>query len=140
MSQRAVAKATRIKYGLQTFSHSTVCRSFKVLEYAVAYCRQEFALQRNVGDFNVTSNIYNLSLIYPSPKHNTQDKNCNDIAVSIKPNKSRCFPAVTDTARRRRAMFKFVPKLSHNLNLIDIEVACCRFAEKWHEKSWRLLL
>jgi hypothetical protein len=139
MSQRAVAKATRIKYGLQTFSHSTICRSFKTLEYAAAYCRQEYAQLKHFKKDDVTNHTKDLLIIRRASGY-THDSNDNAIQANTNPNKSRTFPAVADTAERRKVIFKFVPKLSHNLNLIDIEAACCWFVEKRHEKLGRLLL
>jgi hypothetical protein len=45
MGQRAVAEATRKKFGLSSFSHSTVCRSFKALEQSILKAMEGLPMQ-----------------------------------------------------------------------------------------------
>ena len=123
LGQRGVAKITRAKFKLETFSHSTVCRSFKSLEYA-----QKSALNNRFG--KEINNKFKRMMINSAPKISATDKN----------SPKNVFPSVTDTADRRKILSGFLPKFKKNAKIIEIETAGCHFVKNWHEKSGRLLL
>ena len=122
--QRKVAESTRKEFLLEKFSHSTVCRSFKTIEQI-----QKRALERYFGEeFQPSDNKKQAPLNKPE-------------SIFIKRgHKSRCFPSVEDTSKRRSEIAVFLKYFhiaitKHNT---AIEAAAQCFAEHLHGKSKKL--
>ena len=133
LGQRGAAEATRIKFNLETFSHSTVCRSFKSLEDA-----QRLSLGNRFGE--EVKNFEVIHIISSAPKISVTINKSENSDIDINLHKNRCFPSVTDTADRRKVLCGFLPKYKKNAKIIEIEAAGCQFVKNWHEISGRLLL
>ena len=135
VGQRGAAKATRAKFNLETFSHTTVGRSFRSLESA-----QKAALQNKLGEEIKIANAECVKII--TAARNTAiiaaEDTCGDTGDNS--NVERRFPTKSDTANRRKVMAGFLPKFENNAKITDIEAAGCQFVKNWHEKSRRLLL
>jgi hypothetical protein len=110
--QRWAASETREKFGLETFSHSTVSRSFKSIEQM-----QKQSLGRLFGD------ELNASASQRSPCDVTDE-------VSVKP---PVFPTSGSTAERRKVVASFlqwiIKAIKQNEN---IETVSKEFAWEWH--------
>jgi len=126
MGQRGVAEATRVKFKLETFSHSTVSRSFRSFEEA-----RKRAMAKNFGEDAGTVGERNppISAVAKSAAK-------NDIGEQS----GRRFRTVADTLPRRDWMRGFLPKFHRTSKRADIETSGKRFAEIWHKKTRRLLL
>ena len=135
LGQRGAAEATRIKFDLETFSHSTVCRSFKSIEDA-----QRLSLEHRFGEEAEIDHTKGITIIKSVPKASTKGDKAENSGTDKKQHKDRRFPSVTDTADRRKALRGFLPKFKKNAKIIKIETAGCRFVKNWHKKSGRLLL
>lgn len=131
IGQRGAAKATREKFKLETFSHSTVSRSFKAFERA-----REFALgSRFGGDLKVCGKDAP-KLVGPAAKH--VGNNGEDA-----PNTARRIPSASCTAARCKEMAGFFREYycaAESGGIKAIEAAGRRFSRKWHEKTHRLLI
>ena len=133
IGQRGAAEATRTKFGLETFSHSTVCRSFRSFEKS-----RRAALEKRYGEEIKASGTEGITIVGAAPK---ADAGCGGAAdTDEKRHSEKRFPSVADTARRREIMAGFLPKFENNAKRADIEAAGCRFVRAWHEKSRRLLI
>ena len=120
MSQRAVAEATRKKFGLTKFSHSTVCRTFKALELSIEEAtKASLALGNREKDCEVKTNIEKAA--------NTGGQ-------------KRSFPSIGDTSERRRIMSAFIRSIVKNNKTVCI-IELCRDAVKyWYDRYGRLLI
>ena len=133
VGQRGAAEATRSKFNLKTFSHSTVCRSFKSFELA-----QKSALEKRFGEEAMLTAADGLPLVGGAVKCADDEKVYP--GTDSNPPSGRRFPSAVSTACRRTAMGGFLPKFQKKAKIADIEAAACRSAKDWHEKYRRLLL
>jgi len=117
-SQREIADETRIKFGLATFSHSTLCRVFKNLEGFIE---------------KLTEDGYEMNI-------NEKADTDSDIVLHPQPKKMRQMPSVKDTADRRKKPRRFLMDFSKNIKKHDIENSCRNLAEYWFCKTSRLLI
>jgi len=120
---------------LETFSHSTVCRSFRSLEDA-----QRLSLGRRFGNEVSINHSEGIAIIKPAPKVSVTGDKTENSGVDKKLHKDRRFPSVTDTADRRKLMCRFLPNFQKSNKIAEIETAGCQFLKNWHKKSGRLLL
>ena len=127
IGQRGAAEATRAKYELETFSHSTVCRSFKSFEQA-----RLLALGKRFGEELEAGGSGPPLFVGPSAKSGA------DKTGALRP--AGRFPSASDTAARREGMAKFFPDYPCNAKIGDIESISRRFAENWHKKSMVMLI
>ena len=127
IGQRGAAEATRKKFRLNTFSHSTVSRSFRSFENA-----RKQALESKFGEEATACGTESPELISAAAKAETKNEE------AAQPEK--CFPAAADTAKRREAMRGFFPKYLYGAQRGEIESASIQFVADWHEKNRRLLL
>jgi len=127
IGQRAVSEATRVKFNLKTFSHTTVGRSFKALEQS----RQK-ALESRFGEEMKTCGDEN-----PSPDSVTKDI-ASEVQKTTK--ETRRFPSALDTAMRRKAMSEFLQAFRGATKKSGLEVAARLFVKYWYSKTKRLLL
>jgi hypothetical protein len=134
IGQRGAAAATREKFNLKTFSHSTVSRSFKSFEQS-----RKAALGKKYGEEIVISGSEEMIIINAAPKSESTDVTAR-IDADEKPRAGRRFPSVEDTAERRKAMAGFLPEFQKGAKRINIEAAGRQFAKNWNEKTRRLLL
>ena len=126
MGQRGVAEATRAKFKLETFSHSTVSRSFRSFEEA-----REQALEnkygRDAGAFGEATPLISAATKGVAKKDSGQQSEVR-------------FRTVADTSLRRDGMRGFLPKFQRTSKTSDIEARSKRFSEIWHKNTRRLLL
>jgi hypothetical protein len=127
IGQRGVAKATRSKFKLSTFSHSTVSRSFRSFEEA-----KKRTLDSRFGKEVAIRGMESPILIVAATKIVTN-------SVVADPSEKR-FSSTIDTLTRRKAMCGFFPKFRAGAKRSEIESACIRFMENWYKKNRRLLL
>ena len=139
VGQRGTAEATRIKFNLKTFSHTTVGRSFKSFEEA-----QKVAFEKRFGEEVKISGANGMIIIKATPKTTdaeTSDTEANLSADIAKTQRSRRrFRSTADTAERREILASFLPKFCKDAKTVDIEAAGCRFVKDWYKKTRRLLL
>jgi hypothetical protein len=133
IGQRGAAEATRIKFDLKTFSHSTLNRSFRLLEKA-----QKMSLEKRYGKEFKINDIEEITAANSAPQSNA-GKNVSVDAARGR-HSMRRFPSVADTSERRDVMSRFLPKFQKDAKTIDIEAAVCRLVKNWHGKYRRLLL
>jgi len=126
IGQRAVAKATRLKFELKKFAHTTVGRSFKALEQS-----RQRALKSRFGD-ELKASAEETPLPSSAIENivdNTQEKQEN-----------RRFPSVLEIAARRRAMAKFLQKFHNSIKKVGLKAAVQSLVKYWYRKTKRLLL
>jgi len=134
VGQRGAAAATREKFNLRTFSHSTVSRSFKSFEKS-----RKAALEKKYGEEIIIGATEEKVIISVAAK-GASIKGAARTVAEKKPHTRKRFPTAGDTAERRKAMAGFLPKFQKGAKRIDIEAAGCQFAKDWNEKNRRLLL
>lgn len=123
MGQRKVAEATRKKFGLSKFSHSTVCRTFNALGESFAYAAKGASVHESS---NLTSAVQPV---------------CNSGARSGgSMEKTRRVPSAADTSARRTAMAAFLRDIIGSTDIGDITVASRKIVKIWHDKHRRLLI
>jgi hypothetical protein len=132
IGQRGAAEATRAKFKLKTFSHSTVSRTFRLYEQA-----QKAALKARFGGELKISGAEGLVVVCAVPKDAENEEKCS-ATMETPPSKWR-FPSVTDTASRREAIAGFLPMFEKDAKTADIVAAVRQFVRSWHEKYRRLL-
>jgi hypothetical protein len=130
-SQRNVAEKTREKFGLGKFSHSTLCRTFKVLEESI-----KKALGDRFGDEHKTgTEMLNDGdtgkLDAPSGNRKTS---CEEEVGK------RRFPTVEDTYNRRKRMCAYLSSFTARLKNLGVGIASKVIVEHWHMKTKRLLI
>jgi hypothetical protein len=135
VGQRGAAEATRIKFDLKTFSHSTVSRSFKSFENS-----RKMALEKRYGKEVKINGAGDFVIVMPVLKDAIKDDKDADTDISEKSQSERRFPSVNDTAERRMMMTEFLPGFENGSELADIEAVACDFVTDWHKKFRRLLL
>jgi hypothetical protein len=121
MGQRAVAEETRKRFGLETFSHTTVGRAIKALAD-----RLEKSAIANAGSAEVkdeTSQAEN--------KHNGHTEPIVDIHM---------FPTVADTQARRKIITSFFNGRLDNHNPQVFKEECERIAICWYSQNNQLLM
>jgi len=134
MGQRGAAEATRAKFDLKTFSHSTVCRSFKSFEQT-----RELALGKRFGEAVKGGGAGAPLFVMPAGRRAGPAAKA-DANKPGAPRPAGRFPSSADTAERCGRMSKFFPKYPCDAKTGDIESISRRFAENWHKKGGRLLL
>ena len=130
MGQRGAAEATRKKFNLDTFSHSTVSRSFKTFEQD-----REMAMERRFGEELKPCDTGTPEFIEAAAKVGK--------ASAVKDGVAPCagnFPSVNDTLARRKEMAGFFREFLCDEGKWNIEATGRQFAENWHKKTRRLLL
>jgi uncharacterized low-complexity protein len=130
MGQRGAAKATREKFKLEAFSHSTVSRSFRAFEEA-----QKMALESRFGEELKVSAIERAAPVGTAKRASAKR------AEAAHP--EGAFPSVMDTAARRKEMAGFFGEFfcaAKEGDVKAVEAAGRQFTKKWHEKTGRLLL
>jgi hypothetical protein len=125
--QRWAAAATRAKFKLKTFSHTTLGRAFKAFE---EFRRKD--LEGMPGADTGTSADAGAQP-GPAPKSGAGDGKAPAQGA-------RRFPSVGDTAKRRMEMAGFLRAFSDAIAGSGVEGAARRFVKYWHGKSKRLLL
>jgi hypothetical protein len=126
--QRKVAKATRCRFKLEKFSHSTVCRSFKRIEQ---FQKQE--LERRFGKEFKANNDNNQTPTQIPTGMFTKDQE--------EPCVVRRFPSAEDTVERRDEIAIFLQSFHKATTKEDsIEAAGQIFVKYWYEKTKRLLI
>jgi hypothetical protein len=126
IGQRGVAKATRSKFKLSTFSHSTVSRSFRSFEEA-----KKRTLDSKFGEEVAICGTGLPMLIAAAPK---------TVSKSAKVDSEKRFRSTVDTLTRREAMCGFFPKFISGAKRSEIESISIQFMEDWYKKNRRLLL
>ena len=124
MSQRAVAEATREKFNLPTFSHSTVGRVFKAFEKSIKETE------------NVLSECEHSGAEAPVIDGNTAGYSEPDIQTDQK----RRFPSVRATADRRRTVHAFINSIVGEVELDIIVEISRKIVKYWYDKNKRLLI
>ena len=138
IGQRGAAEATRAKFDLKTFSHSTVCRSFKSFEQA-----RELALGKRFGEEMKAGGAGSPLFVLPDRQAGGRQTGAAANAGAKKaeaPHPAWRFPSANDTAARRKGMAKFFPKYPCDAKAGGIETISRRFVEDWHKKSGVLLI
>ena len=127
IGQRGAAEATRAKFELKTFSHSTVSRSFRSFEQV-----RKQSLEGRYGEELNAGGIESPSIVGVATKavDNNEEKGLS----------GKRFPSADDTAARRAEMAKFLPKFPSDAKTAGIEAAGRQFVENWHKKSMILLI
>jgi len=126
IGQRAVAKATRDRFKLKKFAHTTVGRSFKALEQS----RQKALESRFGNELKASSDE---TQIPSSEAENNADN-------TQKKQENRQFPSVLEIAARRRAMAEFLQKFHNSIKKVGFKAAVQLFVKYWYRKTKRLLL
>ena len=142
LGQRGAAEGARVKFKLETFSHSTVSRSFRSFEEA-----QRSTLENRYGKEIKICGAEGLGVVLPVGRQDSVSAK-SDVGVDEgchqnkdgNPDSEKRLPSVSDTLTRREAMSDFLPKFKKDAATSEIEAAGIDFAKKWHEKSRRLLL
>jgi hypothetical protein len=124
IGQREASEATRKKFGLETFSHSTLSRTFTDLEQS---------LEKRFGKkFELPSEIVQ-----------SYDDNAAN-GASVKADKSqptkRSLPTVEDTAKRRKKMQSFLREFYTDIEKDDIASAGCYIVKRTYKKTRQLLI
>ena len=134
IGQRGAAEATREKYGLETFSHSTVCRSFKSFEQS-----QKLAFEKNFGKELRIGGTDDPQFVDAAEKVGANKGTVESNKVDV-PYSAKRYPSVTDTVERREKLAKFFPKVPHNTKPGEFESISRKFSENWHRMSMVLLI
>lgn len=127
IGQRGAAKATRERFKLGTFSHSTVSRSFRSLEQA-----HKAALEKRYGEEINIRGGEDLNVVSAAAKSNTKS--------FAGPRPERRFPTVAATAKRRGAMRGFFADYPGGAKRTGVETGISQFVEGWHKRTLRMLL
>ena len=130
IGQRGAAKATREKFKLEAFSHSTVSRSFRAFEQA-----RKLALESRFGEEIKACGAGAPMLVGAAAKHESKRDEASDSATR--------FPTVMDTAERRKEMAEFFREFfcaAEGQDIKAIEAAGRQFSRNWHEKTRRLII
>ena len=127
MGQRGVAEATRAKFKLEKFSHTTVGRVFKAFERS----QKQALVQEPVEGTKPCSDE---PPIAAGPVATGSAK--TDEALR----KQKRMASVMDTAARRKEMASFLQEYIHAAESGDTHAAARQFVKYWHEKTQKLLL
>ena len=127
IGQRGAAEATRAKFDLKTFSHSTVCRSFRSFEQA-----RKLSLENRFGEKLKPCDAETPLFVGVAAKVGTTKEDNSHSAGR--------FPSAIDTAARRKYMTKFFPNFLFEAKIGIIESISLQFVENWHKKSMVLLI
>jgi len=119
MGQRAVAEATRKKFGLSKFSHSTVCRTLKAFEQSI---KKAGASNGDQSDITVKTSDKEIAV---------QDGTQAD---------DRRFPTVNNTAKRRIDISMFIRGMLDGTNPVSINDISFIIVSKWYKKYRCLLI
>jgi len=127
IGQRGAAEATRKKFRLEKFSHSTVSRSFRAIEESRKQC-----LNHKFGkEIKPCSPEWTL-LVTAAKKSQHRESDTLDA--------NRRFPSIQDTGKRRKRMAAFLWAYFRACEKCGLETASRQFVEGWHKKARRLLL
>jgi len=125
IGQRGAAEATRKRFKLEKFSHSTVSRASRVLEQSF---KQD--LGRRFGEKINLPGAESQTLVCAAAKPVA--------GIDAAPDALRRFPSAADTASRRKAMAVIFH--GHFSSAPGAETAARQFVKDWHTKTERLLL
>jgi len=134
LGQRGAAKATRAKFKLETFSHSTVSRTFKSLEET-----RKSILKSKFGE-EVRIEAAEAQISVPALGRQVVAAPKSDPINAQAAHRAARFPSIADTANRRKEMAVFFRKFFPGTKTSEIETAGRQFMSNWHEKNRRLLL
>ena len=126
MGQRAAAKATRAKFKLEKFSHSTVSRSFRALEVKMKQC-----LEQRFGKEIVAAGTEGSYIVSAAAKEKAKSEDASETG--------RRFPTVAETGERRKEMAAFLGEYLDACEEESVESAGHRFVEGWHKRNQQLL-
>ena len=126
MSQRAVAKATREKFDLPKFSHSTVCRTFKAMEVSIKEASEAAHCAPQGGDGEAPAALANSESDAPAP-----DKQID---------RKRVFPSAADTAMRRAAMLAFIKSIAGDYETAGAAELSRKIVKYWYDKYKSLII
>ena len=136
--QRAVSEETRIVFGLEKFSHSTLCRTFKDLEKSF-----KESLERAFGEEFKLDSDDDFHDDEISEIETVPDNNCDD--PSLSPGQQQAytgdrFPSVKDTFDRRCKMAGYLNSFDECIREYGIDIVGKRFAKNWYDKTRKLLI
>ena len=137
LGQRGVAETTRIEFGLETFSHSTLCRTFKDLEESL-----KNSLRKNFGEeFKWDSDdIVHCDDDISEIKSTVSDEGDLVDGTEQQPTNSRRFPSVEDTAARRTKMSKILRGFHKYIKKGKVDIVGQNFVKAWYDRTKRLLI
>ena len=131
IGQRGAAKATRTKFNLKNFSHSTVSRSFRAFEQN----RKKRLSQRFGDELKICGTEIEDIVVAAKNDKTTKKGNNNESSKSV-----RHFPAVAATAPRKKGMAAFFKGFQGDPSGVSIEASGCKFVKDWYKKNRCLLL
>jgi len=126
MSQRAVAKATREEFGLQKFSHSTLCRTFKALEESLEKTKAAPAPYGSIPP--------------AQPAGQTGGEQAAIKKTGAKSGNELAFPSLNDTIKRREAMSAFISGIVGSCEAALAIEFSSTIIKHWHATYGRLLI
>jgi hypothetical protein len=135
IGQRGAAEATRVKFKLEKFSHSTVSRSFKAFEQA-----REQELERRFGEEAKAAEAGSPGLAGAGSPDLAGAASSGGAGTGEAPGAAGRFPSVARTAARRKEMAFFFQGYCRALEGDGIEAASRGFVKGWYAKTNRLLL
>ena len=124
MSQRAVAESIREKFGLPTFSHSTVGRIFKSFELSIKKASDVLSTCGNGTDDSAPIG----------------EDTVNDAVPDNQPEQKHRFPSAHDTVGRRKSMMAFIKSIVVEVELDLIAEVSRTIVRYWFDKNKRLLI
>ena len=118
-----MAESTRMKYGLKTFSHTTLGRTFKSMEVYI-----KAAGEAGLYAVEEAEETGKTEIITSTPREE-QGKN-----------EARRFPSKQATGARRRKMARFFSGFSKEKMRTNISRASLNLVKEWQCKTTRLLI
>ena len=109
MGQREAAEKTRKRFGLETFSHTTLGRAMKRLEIRIKAFKDKPQCDEPLPENSSSSLAYSETALYEQQ---------NGAAVLL--SDTRCFPSVEDTLERRSTVISFLAEAA-GLNIHPIQ-------------------
>jgi len=139
IGQRDASEATRVAFGLKTFSHSTLCRTFKELEKSF-----EKSLKDHFGErfeWDKESGFRYNDVISEIEALTNKSENSPDANIEQRhPNVSNHFPTAKDTIDRRCKMTWFLHGFHRYIMKGNVDIIGCKFVKAWYDKHRRLLI
>jgi hypothetical protein len=117
MGQRAAAAETREKFGLKTFSHTTLGRMLRALDESIKTAARGKDIDNGKGDNNTIG-----------------------VEVAAGEQKKRHFPTKAETYARRERIASFLSVLRGKKNAEDIYEASREIVTAWYDEHRRLLI
>ena len=126
--QRAAAEETREKFGLKTFSHTTLGRFFRALEGSIEDAAREGCAKREPQGGVDAADV-------------TMEGSAGEGAKREHAVGERAFPNAKCTAERREAMSVFLSGFHRAVEGgSSISDACRDIVKHWYERTSRLLI